>query len=140
MYKIGSTIRNRTKLYDVLSKMWNVIKKDVYDNIMSLNTWYCEYNLKCKQKKNDVWIVSETWNVIKFILLWNSIKLYDILITTWNPIILYNCLRITWDVRILYDIVNVTNPNNLCRWICFLYDWLFPCSLIGRYPAFPIKI
>lgn len=48
LYKIGSIIKNRIKLYDVLSIMWNVIKKDVYDNIMSLNIWYCEYNLKCK--------------------------------------------------------------------------------------------
>lgn len=48
MYKIGSTIRNGTKLYDVLSIMWNVIKKNVYD-IMS--------------KIHD--IVSTTWNVKK---------------------------------------------------------------------------
>lgn len=61
MYKIGSTIRNRTKLYDVLSIMWNVIKKDVYDNIMSLNTWYCAYNLKCKKKKMmyELWVQPE---------------------------------------------------------------------------------
>lgn len=91
-------------------------------------------------------IMSTTWNVKKNVwtvsIIWNSIKLYEILSKTWNPFILYNLFSTLYNLRCktCYYIVSVTNPNNLCHWICLLYDCLFPCSLIGRYPAFPIKI